>query len=270
MWKLLLWALIIAGVFKLAILSIYAAAFVVGIVIVFKFLRGFFRWLRGVYHFLNPESKERSLARQEIKKKELTKFAKQQAENQQVEMARRAEQQRAEMARLKIQAFEKERAAQSIREEAESKERARKEHRDADAQITPYVYQTGKHANEALAIRYGIANQESRVKEFTYFAKGGVKTRNPDRDTSILVPSEKIAIRKTKYLGNDQYLAVLSDHGDREVRVVIEKGTEYVKTFLPLKDAWFEKHAELETALKHNSSFTLKELASFHVQKAVP
>lgn len=264
MWQLLFGVVIIVVAFKLLFLSIYAAAFlaafVVAIVIVFK-------TLRCIYFFFKPEAKRSSLERQEIRKKE---FEKQQTEKQRVEIARKAEQERAEMARLKIQVFEKARAEQLIREEAESKERARKEHRDADVQTTPYVYETGKHANEALAIRYGIANQEKHIKEYTYFAIGGVKTRNPDRDSSTLVPSEKIVIRKIKYLGNNEFLATLPNHGDRKVRVVIEKGTEYVKTFLPLEDIWFQNYAALETTLKNNNSFSLKELASFHVQKAIP
>jgi hypothetical protein len=62
---------------------------------------------------------------------------------------------------------------------------------------------------------------------------------------------------------------VLTDFRDRKAKAVIETGTEYVKTFYPLEDIWFEKHADLENTLKGNGSFTLKELATFHVNKTV-
>jgi hypothetical protein len=62
---------------------------------------------------------------------------------------------------------------------------------------------------------------------------------------------------------------LLSDFRDRKARAIIEAGTEYVKTFYPLDDEWFKKYADLEETLKGNNSFTLKELAIFHVQKTV-
>lgn len=152
-----------------------------------------------------------------------------------------------------------------IREEQTEK----REHRDADIQSTPYTYKIGKHANEALAIRYGIANMEKKVKEYTYYGKGGIEKRNPDRDRVYYTPSSTITLRKCKSIVNDQYLVELTDHGNRIVMAVIEKGTEYVKTFLPISDEWFTKHAKLEETLKNNNSFSLKELARFHVLKAI-
>ena len=70
-------------------------------------------------------------------------------------------------------------------------------------------------------------------------------------------------------MSKDLYEVLLTDFRDRKARAIIETGTEYVKTFYPLDDGWFEKYADLEETLKGNNSFTLKELATFHVQKAV-
>jgi len=153
--------------------------------------------------------------------------------------------------------------------EKRRKELERQRNRDADQQTTPYTYQIGKHGNESLAIRYGIANQERKVKEYWYYAKGGEKKRNPDRDKVFYEPASKIRLRKTRKVGKDLYEVLLTDFRDRKAKAVIEVGTEYVKTFYPLEDSWFEKHADLETTLKGNNSFTLKELATFHVQKTV-
>lgn len=141
--------------------------------------------------------------------------------------------------------------------------------RDAEVQDQPYVYEIGRHGNEALAIRYGIANQESKTEEYWYFAKGGVRTRNPARDKIHLVPSERIRLRKLARLDPSQYLVALSDHRDREAIAMIELGTEYVKTFYPLDKRWFDENARLELTLKGNGTFDLKELARFHVEQAV-
>ena len=75
--------------------------------------------------------------------------------------------------------------------------------------------------------------------------------------------------KKIRRLGNDLYEVKLSDYRNRKAKAVIEVGTEYVKTFYPMEESWFKKHADLETTLKGNGSFTLKELATFHIQKAV-
>lgn len=48
-----------------------------------------------------------------------------------------------------------------------------------------------------------------------------------------------------------------------------QPGTEYVKTFYPMPEEWFQKHADLETILKDNPTFSLKELANFHVQAVI-
>jgi len=113
--------------------------------------------------------------------------------------------------------------------------------RDSDCQDEPYTYEVkGTHPNEQFAIRYGIANN-----------------------------SNKIRLKKLKKLQNDYYEVELTDYRDRHAIVVIEKGTEYVKTFLPMDNEWFKKHEDLELTLKGNGSFTLKELATFHVQKII-
>jgi hypothetical protein len=147
------------------------------------------------------------------------------------------------------------------------KELERKQHRDGDQQATPYTYQIGRHGNESLAIRYGIANQERKVKEYWYYAKGGARERNPDRDKVFYEPASTIRLQKTKKIGKESYEVLLTDFRDRKAIAIIEVGTEYVKTFYPLEHEWFEKHADLEKTLKGNNSFTLKELATFHVQK---
>ncbi|QKK03597.1 MAG: hypothetical protein HND55_13555 [Pseudomonadota bacterium] len=147
--------------------------------------------------------------------------------------------------------------------------RKKEEHRDADQQETPYTYEIGRHGNESLAIRYGIANQEKKVKEYWYFAKGGERKRNPERDSVFYEPAKTIRLQKTERVGKDLYNVLLTEFRDRKARAVIEVGTEYVKTFYPLDDSWFQRHSELENTLKGNSSFNLKELATFHIQKAV-
>jgi hypothetical protein len=200
--------------------------------------------IRSIYHAFNPEAKRAYLERK----------AKEAEENR-----KRKEQEEAEA------------KAKQEREEAEKrrKEYERQQHRDGDQQTTPYTYQIGKHGNESLAIRYGIANQERKVNEYWYYAKGGEQKRNPDRDKVYYEPASTIRLQKTRKVSKDLYDVLLTDFRDRKVRAIIETGTEYVKTFYPLDDSWFEKHADLEETLKGNNSFTLKELATFHVQKAV-
>lgn len=152
--------------------------------------------------------------------------------------------------------------------EDEARQRLRRL-RDADTQDEPYTYQVGEHANSALAIRYGIANQERLIKEYWYHAKGGELTRNPSRDRFYFAPSRTIRVQKVRKLKSDMYLVKLCDYRNREARAVIERGQDYIKTFYPLDDEWFEKHSDLELVLKGNPTFNLKELAAIHVQKAV-
>lgn len=163
--------------------------------------------------------------------------------------------------------------AKRIKKELEAKKKKeelrRHRHRDADQQETPYTYQIGKHGNESLAIRYGIANQEKKVKEGWYYASGGEKKRNPARDRIYYAPANTIRLQKKEKLSKDLYKVLLADFGDHEAKAIIEVGTEYVKTFYPLDEGWFVRHAGLEKTLKNSNTFTLKELATFHVQKTV-
>lgn len=200
--------------------------------------------IRSTYHAFNPEAKRAYLERKAKEAKENIK----KKEQEDAEVKARKEREVAENEKNKF---------------------ARQQHRDGDQQSTPYTYQIGKHGNESLAIRYGIANQVRKVKEYWYHAQGGEQKRNPDRDTVFYGPAGTIRLQKTKKLGEDLYEVLLTDFRDRKAKAIIEVGTEYVKTFYPVNDIWFEKHADLEETLKGNSSFTLKELATFHVQKSV-
>tara|TARA_Y100001933_G_scaffold264477_2_gene330317 strand:- start:1634 stop:2329 length:696 start_codon:yes stop_codon:yes gene_type:complete len=163
-----------------------------------------------------------------------------------------------------------------LENQKKAKKKARKEaamkmqrEMDQDVHSRPYEYKTGRHANETLAIRYGIANLEKKTKEYWYYARGGERKRNPDRDRIYYAPAETIKVQKTKRLKDDQYEVLLTDFRNRKAKAIIEPGTDYVKTFYPMSEDWFDKYANLETVLKGNSSFSLKELATFHVQKVI-
>lgn len=131
--------------------------------------------------------------------------------------------------------------------ELREEDKKEKERRDSDIQNSPFMYKIATHANEALAIRYGIANTERDKK----------------------TPSSTIQLQKLKRIQDSHYEVLLTDYRNRKARAVIEPGTNYIKTFYPLEEKWFEKQAQLELTLKGNGSFTLKELATFHIQKAV-
>jgi hypothetical protein len=197
-----------------------------------------------IYHALNPDAKKAYLERMAEETEKIRK------RKERVEAEANAEKERAEA-------------------EARRKAYEHQQHRDGDQQDAPYTYKIGRHGNESLAIRYGIANQEEKVDEYWYHAKGGERKRNPDRDRVYFEPAKTIRLQKTRKLSEDLYEVLLSDFRDRRAKAIIEVGTEYVKTFYPLDDRWFEKYADLEETLKGNGSFTLKELATFHVQKTV-
>lgn len=136
--------------------------------------------------------------------------------------------------------------------------RAREAHRDADTQTSPFVYEIGRHANETLALRYGIANLKRGQVDFI----GSDKIRLQKIGK---VPDETSQNKRR----SDLYRVKLSDFRDREALAVIQPGTEYVKTFYPLEESWFERHSALELALKGNQTMTLKEIAHFHIEKTV-
>lgn len=200
--------------------------------------------IQTIYHFFNPEAKKKYIDRKE-------KEAEGRKRNEKSEETEK-------IAAIKIAEYE-------IRR----KELERQQHRDADRQESSYAYQIGQHGNESLAIRYGIANQERKVKEYWYYSKGGERTRNPDRDKVHFEPATTIRLQKTQQLGKDLYEVLLTDYRNRKAKAIIVVGTEYVKTFYPFEENWFEKHADLEKTLKGNGTFSLKELATFHVQKTV-
>lgn len=214
-----------------------------------------FFMLRRIYYAFNPK-KEQPPSKGDVKKAE--------------EDRKRKEQEEAERKKRQEQEDREAKARRDRDDEVNRrKDFERQQHRDSDQQVAPYTYKIGKHGNESLAIRYGIANQERKVKEYWYHDKGGERKRNPDRDRVFYEPANMIRLQKTRKIGKDLYEVVLTDFRDRKARAIIEVGTEYVKTFYPLDDRWFEKHADLEEVLKGNNSFTLKELAIFHVQKTV-
>ncbi|MGA0539051.1 hypothetical protein [Neotabrizicola sp. VNH66] len=122
-------------------------------------------------------------------------------------------------------------------------------HRDSDHQSKPYAYEIGRHALETLAMRYGIAHYE----------------KTPD---GKMREGEYIKIRKIRPIGGAKYEALLTEYRDRQVIAVIEKGTEYVKTFYPPTGrAWFDDNKEWEAAIKGNSGFSIKEMAKMHFEQ---
>lgn len=132
---------------------------------------------------------------------------------------------------------------------AQQAEDERRSFRDADQQDKPYRYEIGRHANETLALRYGIANLN------------GIDGRGQ--------PAKSIALRKLEKIDKNVYLVEISDFRKRKAKAVIEVGTEYVKTFLPMSEDWFSKYANLEETLKGNKTMSLRDIARFHVEKVV-
>lgn len=239
-----------------------------------------FSLLRSAYFFLRPKAKKAYLEKEARKAEENAKEAEEQKKKYyealviegtariERENEKKREQERQRVIEEGIIAAQQKREIED-QERRDAIEKERQEHRDADKQSTPYTYEIGSHGNESLAIRYGIANQERKVKEFSYYAKGGKRKRNPDRDEVYYEPARTIRLQKTRKVGDSMYEVLLTDYRDRPAKAVIEAGTEHVKTFYPLDDGWFEKYADLEQTLKGNGTFTLKELATFHVQKTV-
>lgn len=141
-----------------------------------------------------------------------------------------------------------------MRQKKEAREReyarqVRAVQRDSERQGSPYKYEIGRHANETLALRYGIANIE--------------------RKNGRIHDCRHIRLQKVRRIEGDTFLVKISDFRNREAHAVIEKGTEYVKTFLPLDKRWFEENRELETVLKGNRTMHLTQIANFHVSKTV-
>ncbi len=205
-------------------------------------------FLRDLYFVLNPSAKKRFL--ESIQKEKERKDA------------------LAQQARPSFKEEERERLDREERRTQNELDRIMI--RDADQQSDPYTYEIGQHANEALAIRYGIVNQEKKLKEgYVRLPASGRLSRQPLKDKIWYENSNTIRLKKTRKVKDDMYEVILVDYGNRTAKAIIEKGTEYVKTFYPLNEDWFERHAQLEMVLKGNGAFTLKELAKFHIDKTV-
>lgn len=114
--------------------------------------------------------------------------------------------------------------------------------RDADVQVTPYGYVIGRHANETLALRYGLANSHGETE------------------------NQKINLRKLRLVKKDLYEVELTDFGSRRAIAVIEKGTDYVKTFYPMSEKWFVEQKTLEELLKNNKGIKLYDIAKYHIE----
>lgn len=106
-------------------------------------------------------------------------------------------------------------------------------------------YSCGDYANRALALRYGIVNNNSdsiRIKKLS----------------DVEVNSKGICC-----------LAELPDFNDRKVSVMLANDSKKVITFYPLSEGWFEKYSDVEEVLEGNDAFELKELAKIHMQLLV-
>jgi hypothetical protein len=119
--------------------------------------------------------------------------------------------------------------------------------RDADSQEEPFPYVIGRHALETLALRYGIPHLT---------IGDGIKARE----------AETIRIQKIRHIEGKKYEAILPDYRDRKVIAILEKGTNYVKTFYPLTGKqWFDENSNWELSLKGNKGFSIKEIAKMHL-----
>lgn len=155
-----------------------------------------------------------------------------------------------------IDAFKRELANEFAAREAERQRKLRADAkekfeswRDADTQDRPFEYIIGRHALETLSLRYGIPHL----------------TKN---EYGKVTGAKSIRIQKIKYLEKDRYLSKLPDYRDREVIAVIEKGTDFVKTFYPIcGEEWFERNKSWEDSLKGNRGFTIKDMARMHVDR---
>lgn len=233
--------------------------------LIYGFILSFMFWRKTEHHKRFIEKGERIRLEKKLAEQALIK-EQERIEREDDELKRIQELERAERERIKLECAEQERI---------KLEKERIEHRDADSQDKPYEYECKGHPNVTLAIRYGIANLKKEVKEYWYHGRGGEKMRNPDRDTISIVPADTIRLQKIEKIKSDSeashYLARLTDFGNRKVIVCIQNHSETVKTFYPNPDYpdWGERYADLESALKDNPTFSLKELANFHIQKVV-
>lgn len=116
--------------------------------------------------------------------------------------------------------------------------------RDQVFHESPVEFKIGRHAKETLALRYGSIISGNKVNLKKIRPSGMYDAR-----------SGKENIEK------NCYLVELSDLRSRRALVVIEKGDDFVKTFLPMEKEWFDINKDLETILKGNSSFEISKIA---------
>lgn len=262
-WLYFIVFMLVVQVLKVVIVGLgWVAAVVLACVAIFLLIKFVGFLYRKIYFALNPEEKRRHLEALERERR-----AREDDKARESERALVLERQLKEKDEADLK--EREKIWALGLEQAKRREFERVSLRDADTQDVPYSYKVGRHANEALAYRYGIANQIKRVKEYWYFGKGGVKLRNPDKDSIYFEDANSICLRKLRKVKQSVYEVELSDCRGRKAIAVIEAGTEYVKTFLPIDEKWHSANDEFELVVKGNRTFTLKELASLHVIKTV-
>lgn len=135
-------------------------------------------------------------------------------------------------------------------EERLKRERLEREARDKPISDELVSFKCIGHPNRTLALRYGVMNTED------------------DSENNTIRLLKKGYVPGFEERGH--YYAELYDYENTKVRVVIDEGSDYINTFYPLSDKeWFEKYETLEKLLKNNDSFTLKELAKYHIDVVV-
>lgn len=138
---------------------------------------------------------------------------------------------------------------------AAAEEALRRVRRDLDHQDSPFIYEIGRHANETLALRYGIPNLENSRSE------------QPARSIELrkLRPAGMVGADGVEMPEKNVYLVELTRFRNRQALAVIVKGEEFVRTFYPMRQSWFDANSGLEEKLKGNRGFTLKEIAQFNI-----
>lgn len=121
---------------------------------------------------------------------------------------------------------------------------------DQDYHEFPVKYKIGRHAKETLALRYGgiIAGDEIIVKKIR---PAGMYISDKDEEE----------------FQKNCYLLEIFELRNRKALGIIEKGTNYIKTFMPMEKDWFNINMDIELILKGNSKFSIKEIAEFHIIK---
>lgn len=121
---------------------------------------------------------------------------------------------------------------------------------DLDAHSDPVLFKIGRHAKETLALRYGSVVTEDKLKI-----------------RKIRISGMYDSITNHEEENSDCYLVEIIELRNRRALAIIEKGTDYIKTFLPFEKDWFMVNENLEETLKGNTLFSIKEIAEFHIIK---